>query len=55
MAAIVGEYKIPKLNNFNNHAWLMRVKRVLQQKKCCKAVLDPGFDEELTNAEEELN
>ena len=48
------EFKLPKLTDENYHAWSIRAKAGLQQKRCWKAV-DPGFGTTMTDTESELN
>lgn len=48
------DYKVPKLNGENYHAWSIRARAALVQKKCWDAV-EPGYGIEMTENERKKN
>ena len=48
------EYKLKKLDGENYHAWAIRARAVMVQKKCWEAI-DPGYGPEMTIEERNRN
>ncbi|GBM99707.1 hypothetical protein AVEN_104066-1 [Araneus ventricosus] len=48
------DYKLKKLDGDNYHAWAIRARAIMVQKKCWE-VTDPGYGTEMTNNERKKN